>query len=394
MSFEIARSGINAINEQLAETSNNIANAGTYGFKGGRVNFAAVYGAEQPMGVQVGSRTQSIEVSGNVIPTGRAMDVAIQGRGFFVTRDSAGRELYTRVGIFDVNKDGVVVDSFGRKVQGYSMVPNSTVLGPMGDLVVPAGQIAAQPSTRLDYVANLSADWTVPAGPFDKTDPTTFNASMVSVVYDSLGAKHSVTQYFVKTGPNAIDVRYTFDGVDLATVTSLTFGPDGQLTAPLAPVAVFLGTPPGADPLTVNIDYEGTTQFAGETTTTTNNADGYASGTLSGVQISNDGSIMAQYSNGQKMAVGRLAIATFSHEGALESVSNTSWAATAESGVALYSTAGVGQAGTLVAGALEQSNVDMTAELVSLMTAQRNYQANTKVISTVNEMSQSLMQAL
>lgn len=393
MSFEIARSGINAINEQLESTSNNIANAGTYGFKGGRVNFAAMYAGEQPIGAEASSRTQSIEVGGGILSTGRSMDVAIQGRGFFVTKDATGQELYTRVGIFEVDKNGVVVDSFGRKVQGYTMTPGSPVLGAKGDLVVPTGQIAAEPSTKLKYVGNLSADWTAPVGVFNKADPTTFNGSMVSVVYDSLGAKHSVTQYFVKTGASQVTAHYTFDGVDLAFTQALDFGPDGQLISPVAPVPVALGTPPGANPLTVNLDYTGTSQFAGEATTTVNDADGFASGTLTGVQVANDGSIEAQYSNGEKQAVGRLALATFANENALGTVSNTSWAATNESGVALYSTAGSGQAGTLAVGALEQSNVDMTSELVSLMTSQRNYQANTKVISTVNEMMQSLMQA-
>lgn len=394
MSFEIARSGINAINEQLETTSNNIANAGTYGFKGSRVNFAAMYGADQPMGVQVGSKTQSIEVSGNVVSTGRAMDVAIQGRGFFVSRDTTGRELYSRVGIFNVDKQGAVVDGFGRKVQGYALKPGSSVLGAMGDLLVPTGQVAAQATTKLQYVGNLSADWSAPVAAFDKTDPTTFNSSMVSVVYDSLGAKHSVTQYFVKTGSNQVTAHYTFDGADLPATQVLNFGPDGQLTSPTTPFALALGTPAGASPLSISMDYSTTSQFAGETSTTKNNADGYSSGTLTGVEMGNDGSVLAQYSNGQKQAVGKLALATFANEGALATEGNTSWAATADSGVALYAPSGVGQAGALVTGSLEQSNVDMTAELVSLMTSQRNYQANTKVISTVNEMSQSLMQAL
>lgn len=395
MSFEIALSGINAINAELTNISNNIANSGTYGFKSSRANFASMYAGTQPTGAEVGSMTQSIDIGGGVLTTGRGMDASIQGRGFFVTKDSSGAMLYSRVGIFSTNKDGYVVDSFGRKVQGNAMLPGSTVLGAMGDLTVPTGQVAAQASTKVQYVGNLSADWTAPAvTPFDKTDPLTFNGSMVSVVYDSLGAQHSVTQYFVKTASNQVTAHYTFDGADLATTTTLNFGTDGQLLSPTAAVPVALGTPTGAAPLAVDVNYTGTTQFAGEATTSVNATDGYASGTLTGVQLSEDGSVLAQYSNGQKQSVGKIVLATFPDENALVPVSDTSWTTSVNSGAPLFFSPGSGMAGKLTTGALEQSNVDMTAQLVNLMSAQRNYQANTKVISTENDLMQTLMQAV
>lgn len=395
MSFEIALSGINAINSELTQISNNIANSSTYGFKSSRANFASMYAGTQPTGAEVASQTQSIDIGGGVLTTGRSMDASIQGRGFFVTKDNAGAVVYTRVGIFSSDKSGNIIDSFGRKVQGYPTIPGSTALGGMGNLTVPTGQVAAQASSKLQYVGNLSADWTVPtATPFDKTDPLTFNGSMVSVVYDSLGAQHSVTQYFVKTASNQVTTHYTFDGTDLATTTALNFGTNGQLTSPTSSVPIALGTPAGAAALSVDLDYTGTTQFAGEATTTVNATDGYASGTLIGVQLAEDGSVMAQYSNGQKQSVGKLALATFPNENALVSVSDTSWTTSVESGSPLYFTPGTGQAGKLTTGALEQSNVDMTAQLVNLMSAQRNYQANTKVISTENDLVKALMQAV
>lgn len=395
MSFSIALSGINAINSELTTISNNIANAGTYGFKSSRANFASLYAGTQPTGVEVSSLTQSISVGGNVVTTGRSLDAAIQGRGFFVTRDATGTEVYTRVGIFSADRDGYIVDSFGRRVQGYSAVPGSAVLGPMGDLQVPTGQIPAQATTTLQYVGNMSADWTVPAvAPFDRTDPQSYNSSVVSLVYDSLGVQHSVTQYFVKTGTNQVTVHYTFDGVDVPTTTVLDFNTNGQLDNPAGVVPVTLGTPAGADPLTININYAGTTQYAGDATQTTNAADGYASGTLVGVLLEADGSVIAQYSNGRKQTVGTIALAVFPDESALMPVSDSAWASTAASGGALYLRPGTGMAGELTAGALEQSNVDMTEELVKLMTAQRNYQANAKVISTQNEVMQALMHAL
>lgn len=395
MSFEIALSGINAVNTQLDTISNNIANSGTYGFKSSRANFASEYAGSQSTGTTVSSQTQSINVGGGVLSTGRGMDAAILGRGFFVSKDVSGQSVYSRVGVFSVNKDGYVVDGSGRRVQGYAAIAGSATLGAMGDLQVPAGQVAAKATDKLQYVANMSADWSTPAvAPFDPTDPQSFNGSMVSVVYDSLGTQHSVTQYFVKSATNQVVVHYGFDGTVQPTTTTLQFDAAGQLTSPAAAVALPLGTPTGAAPLTVNIDYAGTTQFAGEATTTANAANGYASGTLTSVQIADDGGIMVQYSNGQKQRTGTLALATFPDEGALTPAGGTSWAMSNDSGTPLFFTPGSGMAGKLTSGALEQSNVELTGELVNLMTAQRNYQANTKVISAQSQMMQNLMQAI
>lgn len=395
MSFDIALSGLNAVSDQLDTISNNIANSGTYGFKSSRANFASMYAGTQPTGTRVASETQSIGQRGSVLNTGRAMDAAIQGRGFFVTRDGSGATNYTRVGIFSTDKDGYVVDSFGRKVQGYGATTGAAAQGAMGDIQVPTGQVAAKATDILNYVGNLSADWSAPAvTPFNPADPQSFNSSMVSVVYDSLGTKHSLTQYFVHSGTNQVTVQYSFDGTVLGASSTLSFGTDGVLTAPAGSVALNLGTPAGATALTVNVNYAGTTQFAGEANTTVNSANGYASGVLTGVQIEKDGSVMALYSNGQKQSAGTLALATFPNENGLVSTSDTSWITTNESGEALFSKPGVGTAGGLAVGALEQSNVDVASEMVGLMSAQRNYQANTKVISTENQMMQALMQAV
>lgn len=395
MSFEIALSGINAVNTQLDTISNNIANTGTYGFKSSRANFSAVVAGSSPNGAEVGSLTQFIGVGGSTLNTGRSLDAAIQGRGFFALKDNAGGMSYSRVGNFVVDKTGVLVDSAGRKVQGYAITPGSTTRGALGDITVPSGQIAAKASTELNYVANMSADWTAPsATPFDKTDAQSFNSSMVSVVYDSLGQQHTLTQYFAKSAANQVNVHYTMDGADLGTTTALQFSTDGVLTSPTAAVSLALGTPTGASALTVGVDYTGTTLYAGEATNSVNSADGYASGTLTGTTIAEDGAVIAQYSNGQKQTIAQLALATFPNEDGLTLTSDTSWVASQASGTALYDAPGVGVSGTLTVGALEQSNVDMTGELVNLMAAQRNYQANTKVISSENEMMQALFQAV
>ncbi|MDB5849659.1 MAG: flagellar biosynthesis protein FlgE [Rhodoferax sp.] len=403
MSFEIALSGISAINTSLDSISNNIANSGTFGFKSTRANFSSMYAGSQPAGAQIGSLTQSIDIGGGVLTTGRGLDASIQGRGFFVARESTGVEVYTRVGVFGTDKDGYLIDASNRRVQGYATVVDAAGvpvpgagLGAMGDVKVPSGQVAAQASTKVDYVSNLSSDWVAPAAAFDPANPATYNSADVSVVYDSLGSKHTVRQYFVKqaTPANTVQVNYTFDGATLGPAATLSFGTDGQLVPGALPPLVPTPAPAGVDPISIAFNYTGTTQFAGDSRPSVNAPNGYASGTRVNVQLSEDGSVIAEYSNGLKQKVGMLAIATFPDEQALVQVSDTSWTTSNNSGTALYTTPGTGTAGDLTVGAIEQSNVDMTSELVSLMTSQRNYQANTKVISTESDMMQALMQAV
>jgi flagellar hook protein FlgE len=218
------------------------------------------------------------------------------------------------------------------------------------------------------------------------------------VVYDSLGNQHTVSQYFVKSATvNNVDVYYSFDGAAITSATpdktTLTFNGSGAMTS-AATKTLTLAATGGALAQTFAIDYTGTTQFGGQALTTTNSSDGYASGNFVGVQLGEDGSVIAKYSNEQQQVVGMVSIATFPDEGALSQVSDTSWVANEKSGTALYERPGVGLAGKLSTGTLEGSNVDVTAELVGLMTSQRNYQANSKVISTESAMMQALMQAM
>jgi len=403
MSFEIAMSGINAVSASLETISNNIANSATAGFKSSRTNFSAVYAGTAANGAEASSQTQSIGKGGGLMNTGSGMDAVIQGRGFFAVKDNSGQQVYTRVGSFNVDKDGFVIDTLGRKLQGYAAVLDASGqpvtgggLGALGNLKVPNGQIAAQASDKLKFTGNLSSDWSVPAtATFDQTDPTSFSGSITSTLYDSLGAKHSVTQYFVKSGANQVDVHYSFDGAPATAGPTLSFDSRGQLgSVTTGTLAVPAGSMGGANALSVTIDYAGTTQFAGDTTTLANDPNGYPSGTLTGTSLSEDGSVIATYSNGKSQTVGTVALATFANESALQAINNTSWAANGASGAPLMAAPGAGGSSKLSAGALEQSNVDMTGELVNLMSAQRSYQANTKVLSAESEMMQTLMQAI
>ncbi|BBL22821.1 MULTISPECIES: flagellar hook protein FlgE [Comamonas] len=393
MSFQIALSALQAINNQLDNISQNIANTGTTGYKSSRTNFAAMYAGSSPNGVRAASTTQTLDVAGGLLSTGRNLDVAIAGNGYFMVKDSTGVMNYTRVGVFDVDKQGVLVDHMGRQVQGYGVTAGNAALGNLGNLTVPTGQIPAQASTSVDFVANLSADWSVPANAFNPTDSSSYNSSTVSVVYDSLGRQHTVTQYFVKTANNTVEVHYQNENTAVGTST-LKFTTAGQLDTAASTVAAVNLTPAGANALSVTFDYAGTTQFAGDTSTTTNASDGYASGTMVNVLVGADGSVNAQYSNGMVQSVGVIALATFPSDSGLTAVDGTSWQASAKSGAALIGTPGTGQLGELESQQLEQSNVEVASELVDLMGAQRNYQANTKVISTQNEIMQSLMQVM
>jgi flagellar hook protein FlgE len=401
MSFDIALSGIQSINEQLETVSNNIANAATYGFKSGRANFSSVYAGTRANGTEISSITQNISQNGSTTTTGRGLDAAINGRGFFVARDPQGGLAYTRVGIFSTDAKGYLIDSNGRTVQGYGPA-NGGALGAMGDILVPTGQIAAKATSQIDFVGNLSADWkTKSSAAFKSSDSSTYDMVKQAIVYDSLGTQHTVSQYFVKTGDDTVDVYYSTDGAAIQAGTTpapdrttLNFGPDGQLSGTANTMNLSIAAGQGAAPVNFSINYAGTTKFAGEATTTTNRSDGYASGAFVGVELSSDGSLVAKYSNDQSQVVGTLTIATFANEGALTATSDTSWSANANSGAALYNAPGVGLSGQLTTGALEGSNVDITSELVGLMTSQRNYQANSKVLTTENQMMQALMQAL
>jgi flagellar hook protein FlgE len=328
-----------------------------------------------------------------------------------VTKDGAGQTNFTRVGIFQKDANDFMIDASGRRMQGYQITPPSTIPGPLGDVKVPTGLIQPEPTTGIDFVANLSKDWIAPTGTFaaDATvdpvvtpDADSYNYLKSSLVYDSRGTEHTVTQYFAKVDDTTVTVYTTLDGTDLGAAMSpitLTFDTDGKLVMPAPPAAQeitnTLGfTPTGADAMSVVITYNGTSFQAGDAVTSTNDSNGYSAGAYVGVELANDGSVIAKYSNGERQRVGYVALATFPNEDGLTVADNTSWIATDSAGTPNYTQPGVGLAGQLSVTTLEGSNVDITAELVGLMTSQRNYQANSKVITTENQMLQSLMQAM
>jgi len=397
MSFSIATTGLNAINEQLNSISHNIANSGTVGFKTGRAEFSSLYADSRALGVGVSGITQSITKGGNITATGNGLDLAISGNGFFVVRDSAGGMAYTRAGYFGTDNNGNLVNNQGMNLQGYPVDANGVLqVGAVGDLNISSGAIPAKATGNLDFSANLDANATQPTTtPFDPKDSTSYNNTYATQVYDSLGREHTLNQYFVKTGDNNWEVHYYLDDQPLTSPASQTleFSEQGILKSPTGTVGLGVDIP-GAERLAIDLSYTGTSQYGSDFSVSKNKGNGYASGEKVGQQIDEDGSVYATFSNGERLLQGQLVLANFANPNGLSSQNGTTWTQTASSGAPLTGIPGSGLLGSLTAGALESSNVDLTSELVGLMTAQRNYQANTKVISTNDSMMSALFQAV
>ncbi|MGR5210706.1 flagellar hook protein FlgE [Vibrio rotiferianus] len=399
MSFNIALSGLNATNSELNTISNNIANASTFGFKGARTEFSSVYSGMQASGVEVASISQNFDKNGTVTSTGRAMDLAINGNGFFVTKDHSGQTLYTRAGIFAPDKNNYVVANNGAKLQGYSVDSNNQLMsGTVGDIKISNASLGAKATDKMDFVANFDATSPVITAAFDSKDPKTFSSSYTTKVHDSLGNSHTVTQYFTKTADNTWQVNIEVDGGSTAltaptTAQTVTFDSDGKLATPTTPFNIAFKAP-GAQDMSVKVDLTGTTQFGAAFGVSTNSPNGYASGELTGVRVEDNGEVYATYTNGQSLLQGQVVLADFASPQDLNKVSGTAWTQSFGSGSPAIGVPGTGVLGSLTPGALEGSNVDLTNELVSLMTAQRNYQANAKTISTSDKLTQALFNAV
>ncbi|MCG3863990.1 MULTISPECIES: flagellar hook protein FlgE [unclassified Photobacterium] len=398
MSFDIALSGLDATNVQLNTISNNIANVSTSGFKESRTEFSAVYNGMQAGGVEVAAISQNFDKTGSISGTGRPLDLAISGSGFFVTKDHTGQTLYTRSGVFGSDKDNNIVSNNGAKLQGYTVDANNNLqAGAVGNLKITTASLPAKATDELAFVANLDARSSVidPAiNPFDPNATDSFNSSYTSKVYDSLGNPHTVTQYFTKTNANEWQVHVVVDGAATPTQTqNVVFNTDGTLQSPTTPFAVNFN-PAGADAANINIDIAGTTQFGANFGVSTNAPNGYTSGELAGVRVEDNGMVFAAYTNGQSQLQGQVMLADFANPQGLVKTNGTSWIQSFSSGAPVNGAPSTGTLGGLVAGALEGSNADLTSELVSLMTAQRNYQANAKTISTSDKLTQSLFNAV
>lgn len=422
MSFNTALSGLNAASADLNVKSNNIANVNTTGFKESRAEFADVFalsafGSSDTAignGVVLNNVAQQFS-QGNLELTENALDLGISGQGFFALAPNQDNDdiVYSRAGAFNVDKDGYIVNSSGQFLRAFPVNDDGTVtstsMSSTTTVQLPSSAGVPQSTANVDLATNLPSTAEAIAVAIDPTDPTTYSNSTSFTMYDSLGNEHIVTAYYQKTTtPNEWDVEVYIGGDEInpaATTTpfqlggteTLTFDPalGGALDALSTTDLSFslLGTDyvSGAAAQSVTISFTGTTQNSGGFNVSSLSQDGFPTGRLSGLDISDDGLIRATFTNGQATPLGKIALANFANPQGLKQIGNTSWSETIDSGQVLGGEAGTGVLGLIQSGALEASNVDLTAELVGLITAQRNFQANSKAIETNNAITQTII---
>ena len=424
MGFQQGLSGLNAASKNLDVIGHNIANTNTVGFKASRAEFAemvasaigAAGGSNAGIGVEVSAVAQQFG-QGNITITGNTLDVAINGSGFFKLQQPDGSSAYTRAGNFKLDKIGNLVTNNGAKVMGFPIDP-ITGLRTASDpspLSFPTGApIPAKQTTKIVAEFNLDARAKDAAGdpaavpPVAPTPRATYGTSIN--VYDSQGVAKPVNLYFQKTATaNTWDVYDTLDDPSATppvvgvVIGQITFDNNGAITGPAAtppatgfilPLTGINPSPPNPNnlpPFDVEISLDGVTQFGSKFSVSDLSQDGYASGTLTGINVEASGMVMARYSNGVTRAEGQVALAKFRNPQGLLAVGDNAWVETFESGASVIGTPTDGNFGALRSGALEDSNVDLTAELVNMMTAQRTYQANAQTIKTQDQVMSTLV---
>ncbi|MDT7526601.1 MULTISPECIES: flagellar hook protein FlgE [Idiomarinaceae] len=392
MGFSQALSGLRAAATNLDVISNNIANSQIVGFKSSRAQFADIYAnAEVGLGTRIAGVFQDFS-DGNIETTNRTMDLAITGKGFF-RFEQQGQIQYSRNGQLSIDKNGYIVNAQGARLTGY---PDGIGFGGQPQVLqVPASGLAANASTGIEATFNLDTSTTIidPATtPFDMNNPDTYSYANSVTLYDSLGNPHQSMMYFTKVADNQWQVRMSRDG-ELAPETGvLDFDANGLLVTQ-TDMDAFTFTPgEGAADMSIALDVTGTTQFANQFELTAIEQDGYQSGTLMQVAVSENGDVVGTYSNEQQVVLGTIALANFQSLEGLQSIGNNAWIETQKSGVPIVSVPGEGQFGGIMAGAVEASNVDLTQELVAMIIAQRNYQANAQSIKSQDEALQTTMQ--
>ncbi len=427
MPFRTALSGLNAAAADLSVTGNNIANASTTGFKGSRTEFVDVYAVAfggiskntPGSGVRLASITQQFS-QGNVEYTDNSLDLSVNGKGFFIVEDNSGVAL-TRAGEFHVDKDGYVVNNVNQRLQVFPPQSTTSTLfntGVLADLQLtnsigtPSATNLIEGAFNLDAsataktVATLTSAYT-PV--FDPNNPATFDHSTSIQTYDSLGVAHSTSMYFTKVtdGTNTgWQVRTWLDGTTeltpqgfaAGTPALLTFDTSGGLqtatpvvagtsfTLDFAPQAVA-----GAAALDLSLDLQNVTQFGAPFIVNDIAQDGYSTGNLSSIDIEADGVVFARFTNGEARVLGKVALANVDNPNGLRLMGNTQWAETYESGPMTPSEPLTGDIGSIQAGALESSNVDIAEQLVGLIEAQRNFQANAQVITVADAVTQTII---
>ncbi|MBE7941541.1 MULTISPECIES: flagellar hook protein FlgE [Ramlibacter] len=437
MSFQQGISGLNAASRNLEVIGNNIANANTTGAKGSRAEFGDVYAtaslaqssATPGMGVAVTGITQQF-TQGSIKTTENPLDIAINGAGFFAVAPSsaAGDLSYTRDGSFQLDNKGYIVNGAGLRLQGYSVDPTTNLPGGLlGPIQLPANGVSPKTTTSVGFGLNLDARTPAPTATtpaFSMTDPSSYTSTTSSAVYDQQGNQHVLSLYFRRdTVDNTWDVYASMDGTAVPAgspqqaVGQLAFTPAGAVDpantgtlsgglvsagGTLTPGKLNLDLPfptstlpvagsPSTTTAPVAVGFDNSTQFGSAFGVNSVQQDGYAPGQLTGFSVGADGTVQAQYSNGKTMPAAQVALANFRNDNGLVPVGGNLWKSTPASGQPAISAPGTANLGSLQGGALEESNVDLTQQLVDMITAQRAYQANAQTIKTQDQMLSTLV---
>ncbi|NYS29563.1 MULTISPECIES: flagellar hook protein FlgE [unclassified Pantoea] len=415
MSFSQAVSGLGAASSNLDVIGNNIANSATAGFKSSTIAFADMFaGSNVGLGTKVAAVIQNFN-DGATTTTSRGLDVALSGNGFFRMTDSSGGVFYSRNGQLTLDANRNLVNTQGLNVTGYPASGSPATIQSGANPValrIPTEQMSARATTTAGLVANLNSTAPTPTvATFSTANADSYNKKTTVTVFDSQGNDHALDMYFAKdTTSNSWTVR----SIDGATGTSagdfrMAFDTSGKLTSVSkldASGAVVSSTTDGTVGLTLNVGgangavanqpinlsmLGSLQQNTGAITFDSATQDGYAPGDLTSYTINNDGTITGSYSNQKTQLLGQIVLASFSNPEGLQSQGDNVWQASSASGQAAVGLANTGTFGSLTAGALESSNVDMSKELVNMIVAQRNYQANAQTIKTQDQILNTLV---
>jgi len=394
-----AVSGLNAYGNAMSVIGNNIANVGTAGFKSSRASFADLVSASLGGGSSAGqvglgvfiNDIQTSFTQGSLSNTGNTLDLAIDGSGFFGLRDNTGVQSYSRAGQFELNNLGEIVDPSGRFLQGYQASAAGVILGTVGNITLSTATIAPQATTTAAVEANLDATATVPAVAFDVADPTTYNFSNGMTVYDTLGSQHQLRLYYVKASANTWNLHSQIDGGATTAQTNLVFNSSGILTGGGAQTFSLAIAGGAATPLSVAMDFSGITQFGAASNLTNQTQDGFTSGSFQSLSIDQVGRVTAQFSNGQTRTLAQVVLNRFTNPNGLTRSGENTFAETVDSGAPLSGAPTNNGLGRLLSQTIEQSNVDLGKEFVDMIITQRAFQANSRAITTSDEMLQELV---
>ncbi len=419
MPFRIALSGLNAAAADLRVIGNNVANSSTVGFKESRTEFSDIFAASS-LGAASNATGSGVKVSsikqefgqGNIDFTNNNLDMAISGEGFFRLNEN-GAVKYSRAGSFNVDREGFVINGENQRLTGFQADTTGNITGALGDIQLSTQDLAPNATSSITLTANLDSSETAPGVNFDRADATSYNHSTSLTTYDSRGNSLLQTLYFQKTGASTWNM-YTYltdpSGAETELVPAggtggsvppapmaLTFTADGALSTVVPGTGAVANYDPatiaslGSSPIDIDIDLNTLSQYGTDFGVNELLQDGYTTGRLSGVEVGETGVITARYTNGQSLTLAQVAMANFSNLNGLLQLGDTSWAESFESGSALVGTAGTGTMGLIQSGALEGSNVDLTEQLVNMITAQRNFQSNAQVIQTADTVTQTII---